>query len=301
GTPVRLYVYDVNKDTTQTRKLLKNPELKKMDLVIGLLYHRNFQIVSGFCLKNHIPIVNPVSERESILTSNPMVIKTVPSTDSQIGELAAILSKEYQNQHLLIVKDPQFVNREMAENLKKALAENGVETRIVNTIDDEFTFLSKEKKNVIVVFSENRVFALELFTKLNKVRNDFNMTLFGLPRWDKLEAIEPEYLVNLRNHQMVPSFVDYNEPEVKKFVARFQELYKTDPDNLAFQGFDIAAYFISALRTYGKTLDHCISTYHIRSLQTHFEFEQTKGNGFENHHWEIFMYENYRMKRVKSE
>jgi len=104
--------------------------------------------------------------------------------------------------------------------------------------------------------------------------------------------------VNLKTHLMVPGFVDYDEPETKKFVSRFQGKYMTDPDLLAFQGYDVAFYFLSALRFYGKAIDHCLPGFRMKSLQTDFQFIQSKGNGFENQHWEICHYENYKLKRV---
>ena len=298
GIPVRLYIFDVNQDTNAAKRILRNPDLKKMDLIIGLLFHRSFQIVSAFALKNHIPLVNPVSERASIINANPYIYKVVPSQESQVAELTSYLVQNFQGENILVIKDSQSGDKEAVEILKQTCADKNINVKILNGIDDEFTFLSKEKGNVIIVFSENKVFALELFTKLNKVRNDFNMTLVGLPRWDKLEGLEPEYLVNLKTHLMVPSFVDYQEQETKKFVSGFQEKYKTDPDLLAFQGFDIAFYFISALRMFGKSIDHCIPGYQIKTLQSNFQFTQSKGNGFSNQHWEIFKYENYRLKRV---
>ena len=57
-------------------------ELKKMDLLVALVYHRNFLLIADFAMKNHIPIVSPVSERESQVTGNPMVIKVRPSAES---------------------------------------------------------------------------------------------------------------------------------------------------------------------------------------------------------------------------
>jgi ABC-type branched-subunit amino acid transport system substrate-binding protein len=119
-----------------------------------------------------------------------------------------------------------------------------------------------------------------------------------MPKWDEMEGLEPEYLVNLNTHMMAPSFIDYDDPEVKKFVMQFQEKYKTDPAPLAFQGFDITFYFFSALGKYGKMLDHCIPELRMKSLQNNFRFIQSAGNGYENQHWEIYKFANYKMQRV---
>ena len=79
GLHLQLYVYDVGKDSSQTVELLKKPEIKSADLIIGLIFHKNFRIVAGFARENNIPIVNPVSDRTEILRDNEMVFKVSPS------------------------------------------------------------------------------------------------------------------------------------------------------------------------------------------------------------------------------
>lgn len=297
GKRFNVYIYDAIKDTNATRRLLRNPDIKKMDLIIGLLYHRNFQMVAAFAQKNNIPIVNPISERDQIITGNPLVFKVRPSLKSQVPELTDYLSRSYLNDNIIIIRDIHFKEEE-PENLRKACEDKSLNVHLVEGYGHAFEVLSEEKENILIVFSNNKVFTLELFTKLNEFRNKYRLIIFGMPKWDEMEGLEPEYLVNLKTHMMAPLFIDYDEPEVRKFVLQFQDKYKTDPDPLAFQGFDIGCYFFSALEKYGKGFDHCISELRMKSLQTDFQFTQSKGNGYENQHWEIYKFENYKVKKV---
>jgi ABC-type branched-subunit amino acid transport system substrate-binding protein len=301
GAAINVYVYDAVKDTNATRRLISNPELKKMDMIIGLMYNRNFQMVAEFARKNNIPVVNPISERDQIITGNPMVLKVRPALKSQVPELAEYLSKSFLNDNIIIIRDVHFKDTESPESLRNACTDKSMNVHLINGYGSAFEHFSKEKENVLVVFSDNKVFTLELFTKLNEFRNDYKLTIIGLPKWDEMEGLEPEYLVNLKTHMMAPSFIDYDDPEVKKFVVAYQARYKTDPDILAFHGFDIAVYFLTALEKYGKAFDHCIPELRLKSLKTDFHFTQSPGNGFENQHWEIYKFENYRVKRVTME
>jgi ABC-type branched-subunit amino acid transport system substrate-binding protein len=148
------------------------------------------------------------------------------------------------------------------------------------------------------MISDNKSYVLDVVTKLNEHRNEFGVTLLGLPRWDRFEDIETDYLVNLKTHVMAPYFVDYDDPGVKKFVSMYQDRYQTDPDALAFQGFDITFYFVNALWKYGKSFDRCIPDLRMKSLQTDFRFSSSKENGFENQHWEMYEYDNYHLRRI---
>jgi LysM repeat protein/ABC-type branched-subunit amino acid transport system substrate-binding protein len=298
GLSIRLYTYDVDKDTVKTRRLLKNPDLKEMDLIIGLLYNKNFQIVSDFADKNDISIVNPISERTQIIANHPEVFKVMPSTGSQYSELADVFKSKFPESNILIVRNGQYRDKDAAATLNSECGSRQIDSRIVEGYGAAIDKLSKDRENVIVIFSESKAYALDLITKINELRNDYRITLVGLPRWDKIEGLESDYLVNLRVHMMAPDFIDYDDPGVKRFVKEFQARYKTDPDPLAFQGFDIANYFLNALNKYGHNFGRCIPDFRMKSLQTDFHFIQSKGNGFENRHWEIYEYDNYRLRKA---
>jgi ABC-type branched-subunit amino acid transport system substrate-binding protein len=298
GISIQVSVYDILKDTVKTKRVLKDPELKKMDLIIGLLYNRPFSLVEEFAMKNKIPLVNPLSEREQIVELNPEVIKVQPSVKSQPSELAGYLSGSFPEANIIVLNNSQYSDKEATQKLIKALQEKNIEVKINQGYDATLEALSREKENVVIIFSENKTYALDLITKLNEWKNEYKITLVGLPRWDKFENIEVDYLVNLNTHILAPFFIDYEDPEVKKFVLAFQSTYQTDPDPMAFQGFDVAYYFITALARYGKSFTRCLPSLRMKSLQSDFRFSSTKGNGFVNEHWEIYRYENFFVRRA---
>jgi hypothetical protein len=94
------------------------------------------------------------------------------------------------------------------------------------------------------------------------------------------------------------SFIDYEDRAVKRFVNEYQLTYHTDPLLLGFQGFDIACYFLTALKNYGTNIQRCLGEMQINSMQTHFDFRQVKNGGFENQHWTVIKYNNYRLLKV---
>lgn len=298
GLRLKLYVYDVGKDTARAKQVLKNPELKNLDLIIGLLYHRNFQIVAEFAKKNEICIVNPISERSDLIYGNSFIFKVRPSRKTQIQELAPYMEQAFYRAQILIVRNNQYKDREAPDQLKKECAQLKLSTQIVDGTDNAIARLSKSKENVLVFFTENGNYLLDLSRKLSEIRNDYMISIVGLPAWDKIEGLETEYMVNLNAHILAPYFIDYDNPMVKKFVFKFQEIYKTDPDPLAFQGFDLGYYFLNVLMEYGRNFRTCVSNITKKGLQTTFEFRQTKDNGFENQHWEIYKFENYKLVKV---
>ena len=190
------------------------------------------------------------------------------------------------------------MNKATADNIMTAMEENKADMHLAEGYGEVLSLLSKNKGNIIVMISDNKSYVLDVVTKLNEHRNEFGVTLLGLPRWDRFDDIEADYLVNLKTHVMAPWFVDYDDPGVKKFVSMYQDRYQTDPEPLAFQGFDITFYFVTALWKYGRSFDRCIPDLHMKSLQTDFRFSSSEENGFENQYWEMYEYGNYRLKRI---
>ncbi len=298
GVSLKVTVYDAERDTLKTLKLLQDPELRKMDLIIGMMYHRNFQLVADFAEKNNIPIVNPISERDLILEGNKKVFKVRPSLKTQFSELIRYLETNFKDSNIVVISDNQRMNKTTASNIMTAMEDKKADVHLADGYGEVLSLLSKNKGNIIVLISDNKSYVLDVVTKLNEHRNEFGVTLLGLPRWDRFDDIEADYLVNLKTHVMAPYFVDYDDPGVKKFVSMYQDRYQTDPDPLAFQGFDITFYFVTALWKYGRSFERCIPDLRIKSLQTDFRFSSSEENGFENQYWEMYEYDNYRLKRI---
>jgi LysM repeat protein/ABC-type branched-subunit amino acid transport system substrate-binding protein len=298
GLHLRLYVYDIGKDTLKTLGLLKKSEVRTADLIIGLLFHRNFMIVADFARRNNIPVVNPVSDRADILRDNEMVFKISPSRTSQMDCLASYMSKEMYRAQIFIIRNGLFKDRDLADKLKKECQDRKLNVIIAEGQDEAIGKLSKTRENVIVAFTDNNAYALDLMRRFSELKDDYNLRLVGLPDWEDIEGLETDYLNSLNTHIMAMYFADYSDAGVKSFVRRYQQQFNSDPESLAFRGFDVGYYFISALMKYGNKLPVCISGFRLPGTQTTFEFIRSGHDGFENHYWPIYKYENYKLVKA---
>ena len=295
GLSVRIHVYDLGTDTNQTKIFLAKNDLKKMDMVIALLYHRNFQIVAKYTDQYRIPLVSPVSERESQVTGHPSVIKVRPAAGSMLPSVADMISARYPGSNVVIVRNPQSVLDTQAVQLKNLLEERGV-TPVLTESRMMTKSLSKDTSNIVAIFSDTKPAILNLLTQLNGVKQQYSIRVFGLPDWGDIDGLEVDYLVNLRTHIISSHFIDYEDHDIRNFVSNFQEKIRTDPSDIAFLGFDIARYFLSALMKYGTKFPESMNGMDIRLLLAPYRFErEAEQVGYENQKWVIYYYENYRM------
>ncbi|MBE0647069.1 MAG: ABC transporter substrate-binding protein [Bacteroidales bacterium] len=292
GFNLNLFVYSLEANPSATYALLDKPEMIHMDLIVGMLYNRNFEIVASWSEDHQIPIVSPVSERESQVVGNPMVIKIRPSASSEGIAVAEYISNNHRLSHTLLIRSWEEEGKKMADQIYSNCQAMGLDITPVSQ-ENLISKLKPEGENVVVVVSRQKSFVLNVLSQLNADTNSYNITLFGLPRWDQIEGIDFQYLEKVRGHIAVPSWIDYRDPAVKRFVKLFMDKYKTDPESLAFQGYDVAWYFLNALKQYGTGFTGCLREITVRPLQTSYKFRQMNRDGWENHHWEMFRYDNY--------
>ena len=295
GGNFRIHIYDVDKDTNKTKQLLKKPEIAQMDMIIGLVYHANFRIISEFARKKKIPLVNPISERSDIVRKNPYVYKTQPDKDVIEQSLCRYFNRRTDDGLFLVLKNGKFPDRRFPEKFRELCATESREIRLPESQSELFTMLSRDRENYLITWNTSTEFIAEFTRRLYELRNEYRITLFGLPEWHQVNGVEIDYLMALNTHFLSPGFIDYYDPFVDWFVRRYQEQFNMDPEPLAFQGFETAWYFLNALRRYGTGFDRCLSEMDIKQLFTRYRFKTNPGDGAENKSWTVYRIENYRL------
>ncbi|MDA3905152.1 MAG: LysM peptidoglycan-binding domain-containing protein [Bacteroidales bacterium] len=157
------------------------------------------------------------------------------------------------------------------------------------------------RDNLIVALGSDEVFAIELFTKLNFVRDSLNIKVIGLPDWHSFENLDVNYSQPFTLRVLSENFVDYNSSATKRFVDKFQWAYNKVPEieKYSFLGYDATFYFLQALFRFGDDLVKNIEDFQIPLLQNQFKFERQNRRGFENTYWNLYRQENYQYKLEK--
>jgi len=311
GFSARIYVYDVDDDTAATLKILENTELPKMHLIIGPFFENSLNVVARFAKKYNIKVVDPVSADDDILKGNPNVFNAFPSVNMQLKQLAAFIVERYPGSPVAIVhnnieneKNYLTVFKTALNNeLKKAgKIENSFKEVVYNTagVTGIARYFSNTDTNIVVTLTNGEIFITNYVSGINNIYDKYKMIIFGLSSWRNFDNIETEYMQNIHLHLFSSSFVDYMDNNVKNFILKYRDQYKTEPDKYAFQGFDIAMFFFKALNDYGINFDKCIDKTGNAYLQSNYKFVRTGENdGFENSFLNIFRYEDYKFIDVR--
>jgi LysM repeat protein/ABC-type branched-subunit amino acid transport system substrate-binding protein len=318
GVSFDLYVYDTEKDTNLVKNILKKQVFRTMDIIIGPVYSSCFNIVSRFAKENNINIVSPMSSRNKTISNNPRLFQVIPSQHEQIRILARCLSA-YKDCRIVVLHGGRKPEKEMAQEFKKNVSEFFGQDfnpdsykEVTVTIDESIQMgdesnrkiialikknLSVTSGNLVVIPSSDAALVTELINQLNNINteedNPFNITACGFPNWQKFDNIEIEYLHDLQLITVSSNYIDYNLPEVRKFVIKYRDTFSTEPTQYSFQGYDIGMFFLTALKKYGKDFGQCLNEpgYAEKGLQNDFCFKsRSKTGGFENHFISVVQY-----------
>jgi ABC-type branched-subunit amino acid transport system substrate-binding protein len=301
GLKVEISVYDVDHLVSKTYSVLREPDLKNMDLIIGPFFKSTFGLVADFAREHKIPVINPLSSRNDILAGNPYVFKVIPSVESQPDLLSRLVKRDYSDHKIIFYIPNKYQDQDLVAKYIDALEKNNIAGKpgvtLVDFASDSAKGLrdhvSHIQPNLVIVFSGNEVLPAALLSKLSAMKNDYRISLIGLPEWEKFTNIESVYLIALDANIFMASYTDYQSVNVKNFILGYRARYFDEPLEYAFSGFDTGYYFLYALMHYGKHFERCTEAITIPLLQNQFRFKQTEGGGYDNVNWNVLQYFDY--------
>ena len=145
--------------------------------------------------------------------------------------------------------------------------------------------LSGQTENLVIIASEDAPVISETIMDVHGLSKKHNVKVFGYPILRDLGNLDPRYFFDLDIVVYSPFWIDYTHKDVREFNTDFRMKFLTQPSekSFAWQGYDIAYFFLSGLAAHGKDF---ISTPWIHRpdlLHTEYAFvSKTSQDGFEN-------------------
>ena len=177
--------------------------------------------------------------------------------------------------------------------------ENPVKRYAYSDIGSMKSQLSGVRNNLIIAYGDNNVFATQVLNTLKKEVEKAPITLVALPDWTGFEKLLVDNLLDMNAIYFSDFFVDYRSPDVKQFVQRFRAKYKAEPQQYAFEGYDVAWYFLNAMMRYGSDMTGCLPSFELPLLHAQYHFrDMGSNNGIENQAWSVYQYDNENIELV---
>ena len=186
--------------------------------------------------------------------------------------------------------------------LNEVVLANPVKRYAYSNIGQVKSQLSGVRNNVIVAYGDDNVFATQMLNSLAKETDRYPITLICAPDWAKFEKLLVDNLLQMNAIYLSDGFVDYHSDDARRFVVRFRQKYAVEPQSYAFEGYDMAMFFLSALMRYGDDMLDCLNCCNVPLLHSQYRFfnrnylKDGKINGRENQYWSVYQYDNERIE-----
>jgi len=306
GVSMNVHVYDTQNSASVTNEIVKTVDFEKLDLIIGPVYSDNFKIVAYHAKKHKINIISPLANNPELTKDNPFVFNVMPSDEMRAKKSAEFLSRLYDSCVVIVHGGTEAEKKEL-ELYKRKLAKSfswnpNIREVIVKSVNykdggskELEKSLSKGYTNLVVVLTSSEVYVTKIVEFLATRTKDYEIKLFGLPEWEYFQNINLNHLQKQQFHYVTPAYVNYDNWRVQSFVTQYREAFRTEPSIYAFEGYDIMYYFGSALKTYGRHFQFCLSPIdkspNPKGLILNFDFSRTgPSNGYENNGLFILKY-----------
>ncbi len=300
GMNVELYVFD-SSNQKMINALLQLDEFRDLNLIIGPVYPEIQETVASFAAKNRIPMISPLASAGNFEQNNSWYFKVNPSREYQIEQTASYAAENLRNKNFILLQlsgNSTSADAQLAKLCKEKLAitsnkslfhEYNIQQQGINSLKP---LLADNAENIFIIPTDNEAQVSVAVTNLTALAEHYNIVLLGTQALPKLKSIQTENYHRVRLRYLSPYLIDYNRPQVRRFVGQYREMYSAEPTQFSFQGFDVTYYFLSALYRYGKDFRNCLSDFPMELTQMDFNFEKVAPmGGYTNHSLFVTGYE----------
>jgi LysM repeat protein/ABC-type branched-subunit amino acid transport system substrate-binding protein len=306
GMNIRLNVFDTQQNPDFIRRFIYADNFLETDLIIGPVYPQVQSEVAAIAAKNRIPMVSPLSSQSRVLTSNSYYYQINPSREFLTAKTAELITEEYFKSNFVVIKTANSggIHEEKVVDMVRERIINsgfwgqpqGMQFQVYDFAREGASGLkhlfSPHRENVVFVASMNEGDLSLILSNINNLAGEFSITLVGFNRYEQFESISDEFFHNLKLQYIAPYWIDYTHPETIRFLEKFKEHFHTEPDNFGMQGYDVAFYFLNALRNYGKDFNDCLPYQHVHLSQGNYSFEKvSQFGGYMNQGVSVISYE----------
>ncbi len=313
-----IFVYDTKNSGTEIGRILKIPELKTMDLIIGPLFKHNLELVSAFSQQNKILMLSPLVSVSGLKHWNPYFIATNATLYSHMKSMAAFIGVQYPHHKVFIIspssgaenKYRDVMNEDLKSTPKSYLDIHQISSNDGNDLSaNEFSVFDT---TIVIIPSNDEVFTHNALRTLNSENEEHPMIVFGMPNWlSKFNSIPYNYLNNLHFHFSSSLWINPDRKGATSFNQRYSNTYGIYPSKYAVKGYDLMLWTTRLFHKYGISTKKHLNDISLAEMNCPFDLKafdennipvagHTNVNYYRNTYVHILRMNQYRLIKVNN-
>lgn len=301
GISVNVHAYEEKNASAVMDSLLRLPEMKSMQLVIGPSNANNINTVSRFCKQNNICQVIPFSTKENLVNNYPTAFQVNNQASGLYSSVYEQFINQYQDYDIYFLSNEKEENKSYINGFKQALNNAGLSYKVtsIDKLAKLEELMEEKSRPTIFISSASDVKTFDSMVQ-NLEKNEgysfYNYYLFGPMSWANFNQAKNQQNLSKHHAAFFTTYYAYTtSTPVISFKSQFHRYFKREAlnanPNFDMLGYDIARYFLKGYAEYRE--DFYLSQGEIVSdaLQNPMQFvRKSAGSGFINNHVRIIRF-----------
>ncbi len=261
------------------------------DFVVGPVSPEDLRKVLDMVPSN-IPVISPLNQNAASLASQyENFIQAPASYYSQYRDAIHWLREDTESADRVIVISEKGKTSPITATVDTLLAHSGLNYRTFsysilegrNISGSLQSLMTTTGTNRILVKSESESFVYDVIRNLNLLlHSEISLVMYGTNRVRSFNTIDPIDLHNVNLHASLSYYIDYENKDIIDFLLEYRALFGTEPTQFAYQGYDLASYFISETAKGGPFMNRIGNRGKEHLLQSDFKFVKSGDKGYVN-------------------
>lgn len=284
GIETNLKVYDIADGSFGTSKY----ELEAADIIIGPVSAGDINRLYSYAPSVKC-VISPLDPRaENLIFTHKTLIHAPSSQYFQYTDMVSWIKEDLvPGDKLVVISEKGARKNDEGARIKTVIDSSHVvytpfsysilEGReIYNSLSKVMTSTGT---NRVVIASESEAFVNDVVRNLNLIsHNKQAIALYAPSKIRSFETIEVEHFHNIGLHVSMSYYTDYEEQDVKDFLMEYRAIFKTEPSQVALQGYDIGMYFMNQCAENGENWVKKLPDNPAEMLQSRFNFLESGRN-----------------------
>lgn len=253
GAHIEYQVFDIGRGVDLLAQEMEALNKLAPDMIIGPVYEEQAKYLCDNLWDKSTPVIYPLSSKSSSIREYGNVVLLNISDKALANEMAMWMRNEIHSKgaNLVYLNIGNNKMSNLAYQVKQSVtAIPELVTYTWNsTIDADSNatlmkpLLRADVENYCVVTTENQAELSRALPILLLCKDEFKVTLVGLPDWQTYTLLDVENFYRLNTTIFTYSYTDGASNEMTNFSRKFMKYFGYVPSNLACKGFDTALFF----------------------------------------------------------
>ncbi|MCM1532092.1 MAG: LysM peptidoglycan-binding domain-containing protein [Bacteroides sp.] len=242
---ISLRVYDLTQSADALDSIVNDAYFQASDAVVATAFVDQFVRLDSLSKAWQMPVIHPISERDSMGFANSYFVQLAASYGTQIRHIAGFIKEHHAKSRVLVITDSAESEVRKAGQLQALLPECEHLYFNAATVERLESFSEDNTKVVIVPFYRKEITAVKTVLPLRQAKG--NITIIAPNVWLDYASVDLDYYIqnNLTVYHTFCSTVQ--NTDLLEFSRKYYFLYRALPNPLAYQGYKTLLWLLDNL------------------------------------------------------